>query len=70
MEEEQSTLKPAFSTDDYVRELLNKPKKVKETKKEKKPEWNEVVFKIKLNRNEYNKLLKVKAQRAFRSPFA
>ena len=68
----ESVIEPnesVFSTDDYIKELLQKPKPAAPPKPLEKTEWNEIVFKIKLTKKEYLQLMKIKAQRAYRGPF-
>jgi len=64
-EEVQTPVEKPISTDDFIQGLLNKPseKPQQSTLNKSKSEWKEFVFKIKLTRQEYEKLMRFKAKK-------
>ncbi|CAG9322508.1 unnamed protein product [Blepharisma stoltei] len=60
----------SISTDDFVKDLLQKPSKRLESASQSQfnlqGDWKELVFKIKLTREEYNKLMIMKSKRPVR----
>lgn len=60
----QSSLKPV-STDDFIKDILQKPAKRTSTPPPvTQTEWKELIFKIKLTKEEYSRLLTLKSKRS------
>ena len=59
----QNASKP-ISTDDFIKDIMHKPqKKTSQPTPTPQNEWKELVFKIKLTKEEYSKLLTLKAKK-------
>lgn len=54
-----------ISTDDFIKDIMQKPsKKAPQPAPSTSNDWKELIFKIKLNKEEYSNLLKLKAKRS------